>query len=124
MPKPEKLDRKEIIDAIKKYHGKVAFVAQSLSVSTATIYNYVNKYSTVKAALDDAQNNWDEGLLDTAESKLQKAVNNGDVWAIRYILNTKGKKRGYGEKNNAVDLDDRPQPIKVIIQREDGRKSK
>lgn len=37
-------------------------------------------------------------MLDTAELKLAQAVTNGDLGAIKYLLSTKGRARGYGER--------------------------
>jgi hypothetical protein len=39
-----------------------------------------------------------ELFVDTAELKLIESVNNGDSWAIQFALKTKGKNRGYVEK--------------------------
>ena len=40
----------------------------------------------------------EEGLIDNAEDELQKLINLGNPIAIIFYLKTKGKKRGYDEK--------------------------
>jgi hypothetical protein len=94
----EVLDREKLINEIWTNKGKVGLVAQRLGVTTATIYNYAKQYATVKNALDNARLHADEILVDTAELKLHAAVMNGQAWAIRYTLGTKGKERGYTER--------------------------
>ena len=37
-------------------------------------------------------------MLDLAEDRLEQAVNRGDFRAIKYVLSTKGKSRGYTER--------------------------
>ncbi len=39
-----------------------------------------------------------EIILDSAELKLGQAMMNGESWAIKFLLSTKGKGRGYVEK--------------------------
>lgn len=94
----ELLDRENLISEIWKKRGKVSLVAEALGVSTVTIYSYAKKYSTVKQALTDAQNHEDTKLVDTAELAIAKAAVNGEAWAVKYILNTKGKERGWVER--------------------------
>lgn len=105
----ETLNREELISAIWRNKGKVGLVAESLGVTAKTIYNYADRYATVKNAIDDARLHADEVLVDSAELKLRTAVLNGEAWAVRYTLGTKGRNRGYVEQNNvqhsgSVDL--------------------
>ena len=94
----EVLDREELINQIWTGDGKIGLVASKMGVSVRTIYNYVERYATVKAALDNARLQFDETLLDAAEMGLRKSVVEREAWAIKYTLSTKGKGRGYIEK--------------------------
>lgn len=101
----EKLDREELINEIWKQKGKISLVARSMKIATKTIYNYANKYATVQNAIDDARQDFDEFLCDTAEVGLQKATIDREAWAVKYVLSTKGKDRGYVERKEVhVDL--------------------
>lgn len=97
----EILDREKLINEIWVNKGKVGLVAQRLGVTCKTIYNYADNYATVKKAIDDARGHSDEILVDTAELKLQAAVVNGQAWAIAYVLRTKGRSRGYAERQES-----------------------
>lgn len=94
----ETLNREELINEIWKQKGKVSLVARSLGVATRTIYNYATRYATVQKAIDDARLDFDEFLCDTAEVGLQKATIDREAWAVKYVLSTKGKDRGYVER--------------------------
>ena len=101
----EVLDRETLINEIWRNKGKVALVAERLGVTSKTVYNYADKYATVKNALDDSRMHFDELLVDTAEMKVQKAVMADEAWAIRYVLSTKGKARGYVERSEVTGAD-------------------
>jgi len=117
MPAACLLDKKETLEAIKKYKGKIALVALSLKVSVGTVYNFANRHKIIKKAIKNAQKDWDITLVDTAEAKLFKAVTNGKAWAIRFVLETKGRDRGYSTKNEIeVQKDSNNSgPIKIEI---------
>ncbi len=90
----QKLTCDEIIAAVKKAKGNLSSAAQSLGVTRQTLYNYRNRYSTVRDAIDEQR----ETMLDNAESVLYDAVLAGEAWAVCFFLKTQGKKRGYIER--------------------------
>ncbi len=105
MARPEAINREELISAIWAAQGKVTVAAQRLGCTVRTIYNYANKYATVQNAIDEARAMWDEKLVDLAELKLFQEVNDGNAWAIKYALSTKGKSRGYVERQEVTGAD-------------------
>ena len=98
MARKEELDRGEIINAIWAAQGKVSVAASRLGCDPSTLFNYANKYVTVQEAINGARQSWDEKLLDAAEVKLYEQVMDGRAWAVKYALGTKGKDRGYVER--------------------------
>jgi hypothetical protein len=106
MPKNTKFDREMVVDAIrgagqftqdgeeKSSFGIVKNVAERLQVTRATVYSYMNRWSTVEDAMTDERN----AFLDICESKLADAVMEGDITAIKFALRTLGRDRGYAEK--------------------------
>lgn len=90
----EKFTAGEMIEAIKKNNGILAKAAQALGCSRKTVSNYVNNYTTVKDAYDEAN----ETNIDFVESKLMSNIQSGDTTAIIFFLKTKAKKRGYVER--------------------------
>lgn len=89
-----KIKAKVLIAQIHEMKGNVATIAQRLGVSRTTIYNYINKMSSVKAALEEAR----ETMLDNIESKLYSKALGGNMTAIIFFLKTQGKSRGYTER--------------------------
>ena len=61
-----------------------------------------------------------EGVLDAAESALAVAIRNNEPWAIKFILATKGKERGY-ESTPTVKVDT-TEPLNIDFSGFDGTK--
>lgn len=115
MARPPELDRENLINTIWKYKGKITPVAQDLGVTTVTIYAYAKKYATVQTAIDEAREMFDEMLLDTAERGLMNSVNKEHAWAVKYTLSTKGKSRGYVERQEVTGADGEKLDINVTL---------
>jgi|WetSurMetagenome_2_1015567.scaffolds.fasta_scaffold218296_1 hypothetical protein len=88
----------QVVEAIKKNHGLLAAAAADLHVSRTTVYNYVKRYPTIRQAMEEAR----ESVLDMAESQLYKAVKNGSIPAIMFLLKTVGRTRGYVERQEII----------------------
>ena len=89
-----KLNNKDIIDALRKTNGNLTLTGQLLGCTREAIRLRVNRYPEIKQVLDEAR----ESVIDVAEGALQRAVLNGEGWAIALTLKTIGKRRGYVEK--------------------------
>jgi len=85
----------ELIEAARKTGGNKAAAARLLGCTRQTVDLYCNRYVTVKQAFDDER----ETMVDWAESGLRDAVITTKApWAIKFILRTLGKDRGYTER--------------------------
>jgi len=93
MAKP-KLTKQRIIEAIPKAHGIKQAIADRLGVSRMTIHRYFEKHPE----LEEVALEYIEVVNDKAEHHLIKAVMEGNSWAVRYWLSTRGKHRGYSTK--------------------------
>ena len=87
--------KKELmIEALRKSLGIVTTACLNVGIERSTHYDWLKNDSDYKAkveALDDV-------VLDFAESQLHKRINEGSDTATIFFLKTKGKKRGYIEK--------------------------
>lgn len=83
----------QVIEAIKKARGIKAVVARSLGCDRSTVNNYIERYPTVKRAYEEQR----EVIIDIAEGQLIKKVDSGEWDAVKYVLSTLGKDRGYGD---------------------------
>ena len=81
-------------------------VAKQLGVSISAVSKRIAK----SPKLQEAVHNVEETVLDIAESSLVRAAQNGEPWAVCFILKCKGRKRGWIERQDiAVEAaEDRP----------------
>ena len=84
----------EFIKAIPGTGGIISTIARRVGCEWHTAQKYIREHPTVQLAYDDEC----EGILDLAEAKLIGAINESDLAAIKFYLMTKGKRRGYTEK--------------------------
>ena len=86
--------KEELIKAIKGSAGIISTIAKKLDCTWVTANTYCQKYEETKAALADEN----EAVLDLSETTVLQSIKGGDVQAAKWLLSTKGKKRGWGEK--------------------------
>lgn len=98
----------QFIDAIPGTGGIITKIAAKVGCTWFTCKRYIEKFPKVKEAYEAEC----ERVLDLAESKLIKHIEKGQAWAIKYILSTKGRKRGYSERFEVTGADSGPIIIK------------
>ncbi len=86
--------KKALLEALEKSLGVVTTACKAVGVDRTTFYKYVNEDPAFKQAVDDVENI----ALDFAESQLHRQIQNGEVSSTIFYLKTKGKRRGYIEK--------------------------
>jgi hypothetical protein len=64
-----------------------------------TVRNAIDESEAAREALADEE----ESALDFVENKAYERIEAGDGQMIRFVLATKGKKRGYGTEDAATD---------------------
>ena len=105
-----KIPKEQLIDAIKKNAGIVSGILRTLEkdykIKVTRNAIYERKYSDPDVA--DAFTEAEETVLDVAENRVVTAVNNGERWAVTFYLKTKGRKRGYAERQEIVGADGQP----------------
>ena len=106
--------REEVVEAIAKGLGIKTTIANTLGISRNTLTAWIAKDEEIAAAFDDAQ----DILLDAAEHQLIVQVRAGDVKAIKYLLDAKGKSRGYGADKKVVVENARIEPVERLSRAE------
>lgn len=89
-----KITKKGMEKAIKGTGGILSAVAKNLNVTRHTVYKFLDKHPEFQEKLDQER----EAIVDLAEGSLFSQVKNREAWATKYLLSTKGKSRGYVEK--------------------------
>lgn len=92
--------KKAMIAALEKSLGVVTTAAKNVGISRDTHYRWLREDAAYKDSVESI-----EGVaLDLAESKLHEAILTNNIAAIIFFLKTKGKVRGYVERQEvAVD---------------------
>lgn len=108
--KTNKRTKEQILKEIKGSGGIVSKIAQRLGINRKTLYNYRQKWPEIDEAIKEAE----EDGLDLAENQLMNRVAMGDLKAIMYYLDNKGRRRGWGQKQQNIQLES-SQPIQPII---------
>ena len=96
-----KFTAEQMIGAILKAEGNLAEAARSLQCSRTTLYNYMNRYVTIKQAYEDIN----ESTIDWVQDKLLDQCRRGNITALIFYLKTKGKHRGYVERQEHTGAD-------------------
>lgn len=96
--RPLKYTVEQVLEAIKDTGGIKTEVCQRLNCGRRTIYLYIDRFPEIKEAFEEEE----EKVLDMAESSLFAMIRNGDLTAIFYYLNNKGRRRGYGAPSGKI----------------------
>lgn len=92
--RPRKLTEKAVEAELHKTLGQITIAATNLGVV----------YNTVKRVLDESEKcreiveHYRQLRVDKAELALEKAIQDGEPWAVSLTLKTQGKDRGYVER--------------------------
>lgn len=95
------LKKKELLEAIQGSYGIISTVAARLHCNWHTVDETIKLYPECMQALADEN----ESILDFTEGKAIERIKEGDGTMIRFMLATKGKKRGYTYEDKLEDDD-------------------
>jgi len=105
------INKKAMIEALEKSLGVVTTACKSVGIARSTHYLWMTT--------DDEYKNEVEGIsdiaLDFAESQLHKQIKDGNSTSTIFYLKTKGKKRGYVERQEITGVDGMPAGFKIEI---------
>ena len=99
--------KSEIKNAIEGSGGYISEIARRLGCDWHTADKYIKEFELTEDLIVE-----DERATDRAEIKLMQAIEDGEIAAIIFRLKTKGKKRGYVERQEVTGAGG----DKVIIQ--------
>jgi hypothetical protein len=88
------IHKKAMIEALEKSLGIVTTAAKQVGIARQTHYRWMDEDADYKKEVEGIA----DMALDFAESKLHKSIEGGSDTAIIFYLKTKGKRRGYIER--------------------------
>jgi len=103
--------KKALLEALEQSLGVVTSACKKVGIGRTTFYLWMNDDEEFKKQVDDISN----VALDFAESQLHKQIKDGSAAATIFYLKTKGKKRGYVERQEITGADGLPSNIQVEI---------
>jgi hypothetical protein len=92
----------QMLEAVHASKGLVTITAETLKCDPQTVRNYAKRYSKVQHAIEEER----EVLLDIAELALCRKVEQGEAWAVMFLLKTLGRHRGFIERDEQVATGD------------------
>lgn len=100
MAKPTTYYKKRdyFLEAYRKSGCNINIACKNAKIARATFYLWQKEYPRFKEMIEDSQ----EGLMDLVESKAIEQIRDGNTQMIMFWLKTKGKNRGYSERQEIV----------------------
>jgi len=110
MPKTNKTEqsKKKVLDALEKSLGIVTTACKIAEVSRTQFYQWLKDDEDFAGKVQEVEN----VTLDFVESQLHKQIKEGQTSATIFYLKTKGKKRGFIERQ---EIDHTTQGDKINI---------
>lgn len=88
------INKKAMIEALEKSLGVVTTACKAVGIARETHYRWTREDEAYKEAVESIS----DIALDFAESQLHKQIQEGNSTSTIFFLKTKGKKRGYVER--------------------------
>jgi hypothetical protein len=105
------IDKEKFLEAFASKLGNVKEACEAAGIGRATFYVWKNNDEQFAQEVENIQ----EGLIDLAESKLLENIKSGKTNEILFYLRTKGKYRGYVERQEITGADGSPHKIEIEI---------
>jgi hypothetical protein len=94
MENMEPLTEAAVRSAITSVAGNLTWAAQLLDTTREDLLDYVARRPPLRELMEDIR----QGLVDDAQALLRKATTEQQPWAIRVVLRTQGRRRGFGNR--------------------------
>jgi len=96
--------KKALVEALEQSLGVVSTACKAAGISRDTHYRWLKDDPEYKAQVEELS----EVALDFAESHLHKLIKEGNPAATIFFLKTKGKNRGYIERQEIAVAEKKP----------------
>ena len=102
-------DRSKFLEVYASKMGNVSKACEAANISRQTYYDWM-KDETFANQVEEVR----EGLIDFAEHQLLSNIKDGRTAEILFYLKTKGKKRGYIERQEVDTVGDKMFEVKIM----------
>ena len=111
MNKSRHIKKESILQALEQSLGVVTVACKKADIPRSTFYKWVNEDYEFAEQVKDIENI----ALDFAESQLHKQISDNSTAATIFYLKTKGKKRGYIERQEITGAEGMPTNFQIEI---------
>ena len=94
MARTPRYKQSKIEETLIAVSGNVSAAARSLGMQRHRLHKTISRSERLQQVVHDAR----QSMCDNAESALNRAVINGEAWAVCFTLKTQAKDRGYVER--------------------------
>lgn len=101
MPNKPKFTADHVGNALRLSDGLIAVAAGKLGCTRQTVQLYIRRHPSLQAVVEECR----ETLVDIGEQKLHEKVRAGEWDAVKYLLSTQGKARGYSQRQEVTGAD-------------------
>ena len=91
-------NKKNLLSELESSFGNVTIACRNTGIARATFYKWLNDDEVFKKKVDEVN----ESAIDYVEHSLMRLIKEGNPTAIIFYLKTKGKNRGYVERQEQV----------------------
>lgn len=109
-------NKKALLEALESTLGVVTSACKMVGVNRSTYYDYYNNDPEFKKSVEELSN----VALDFVETNLFQNIKKLDTASIIFYLKTKGKNRGYFERQE-IDFTDKQKTIADLFPKIDGQ---
>ncbi|NQV77302.1 MAG: hypothetical protein HQ490_02985 [Lutibacter sp.] len=103
--------KKAIIESLENSLGVVTTACKIVGIGRTRFYEWLKEDEAFAKEVSEI----DQVALDFVESQLYKQIRKGSIAAIIFYLKTKGKKRGYIERQEITGIDGMPTNFQIEI---------
>ena len=93
-PPHRKISKSQYVEALRAARGLVSVAAERLGMTPNGVYKAIQRMPELREVQEEAT----EKMLDFAEAKLYQHIADDNLQATVFYLKTRGKHRGYVEK--------------------------
>tara|TARA_B100000900_G_C20440363_1_gene658778 strand:- start:608 stop:967 length:360 start_codon:yes stop_codon:yes gene_type:complete len=111
MHKSRHIKKESLLKALEKSLGVVTVACKNADIPRSTFYKWVKEDESFASEVKSIENI----ALDFAESQLHKQIADNSTAATIFYLKTKGKKRGYVERQEITGVDGMPNNFQIEI---------
>lgn len=112
-----RVSKKTLIHTIRKCDGIPSQIAKSIGISAHAVRKRLREDKSLAAVANEAK----ESLVDLAQSKLRGLIEDADFRAVKFVLETWGRNRGFGKE---IKIESEERPHVVLYLPDNGRHRK